>query len=192
MNICVFCGSSSGKEPVYLDAARTLGREIARRGWGIVYGGAHVGLMGAVADEALAAHGNVAGVIPKGLVDRELAHAGLTSIHVVNTMHERKAMMADLADAFVAMPGGYGTLDEFFEILTWAQLGIHRKPCAMLNTRGFFDPLLKYLDGAVEAGFLKPAHRELFLVETEPAALLERLPGFSPTVTHKWMEPAGR
>lgn len=175
MTICVFCGSSSGNDPRYLAAARHLGSAIAERGWGLVYGGAHVGLMGAVADAALAAGGKVTGVLPHGLEQRELAHGGLTRLHIVGSMHERKAMMADLSDAFIALPGGYGTLDEFFEILTWAQLGLHAKPCAVLNVNGFFDALFQYLDGAVAAGFVKQAHRNRFLVETAVPPLLDRL-----------------
>ncbi len=186
MRVCLFCGSSSGNNPAFLEAARQLGGAIAQRGWGMVYGGAHVGLMGAAADAALEAGGEVIGVIPKGLERRELAHERLTHLHVVASMHERKALMADLSHAFVALPGGYGTLDEFFEILTWAQLGIHDKPCGMLNVAGFFDSLLTYLDGSVEAGLLKPAHRRRFVVETEPGRLLDRLPESLAAVANKW------
>lgn len=192
MNICVFCASSAGSHPVFLEAATLLGRSIAERGWGVVYGGAHVGLMGAVADATLAAGGEVFGVIPAAMRDRELAHERLTGLEVVTTMHERKARMADLADAFVAMPGGYGTLDEFFEILTWAQLGIHDKPCGMLNVAGFFDALLEHLDRSVSAGLLKPAHRSLFVVESTVEALLDRLPGARPVVASKWTDPGIR
>lgn len=190
--VCVFCGSSAGRDPRFLEVARELGVCLAGRGMALVYGGAHVGLMGAIADTMLARGAEVIGVIPRGLVDREVAHERLTELRVVNTMHERKALMADLAGAFVALPGGFGTLDEFFEILTWAQLGIHRKPCGMLNVEGFFDPLLVYLDHAVAAGFLKQAHRDLFLVDTDAGRLLERMAGFESPVVGKWMDAGGR
>lgn len=190
--VCVFCGSSAGRDARFLEAARQLGGELAGRGMALVYGGAHVGLMGAVADTMLAAGAEVTGVIPRGLVEREVAHERLTELRVVQTMHERKALMADLADGFIAMPGGYGTLDEFFEILTWAQLGIHRKPCGMLNVAGFFDGLLGYLDHAVGAGLLKQAHRDLFLVDGAAGRLVERMMGFEAPVAGKWMDAGGR
>lgn len=162
--ICVFCGSSNGAAPEYLQEAEELGRSIAVAEWDLVYGGASVGLMGAVADAALANKAAVIGVIPQALAAREIAHRGLTKLHVVPSMHERKALMASLSDAFVALPGGYGTLDEFLEVLTWAQLEIHSKPCVVINTNGYFDGLLQFLDRAVAEGFLRPRNRELLLV----------------------------
>jgi uncharacterized protein (TIGR00730 family) len=162
--VCVFCGSADGARPAYVAAARELGRTIAERGYGLLYGGATVGLMGAVADAALAAGGEVVGVIPDVIMDREIGHPGLTELHVVRTMHERKALLASRADAFVALPGGYGTMDEFIEIVTWAQLRIHLNPCILLSVEGYYDPLLKFLASAVEEGFIKPENRALVRV----------------------------
>jgi len=162
--ICVFCASSFGVDPVYLSVATELGDSIAKAGFGLVYGGASVGLMGAVADAALVRGAEVIGVLPEALSNREIAHPGLTELHKVGTMHERKALMASYADAFVALPGGYGTFDEFLEILTWAQLRIHAKPCVLINTKGYYDGLLNFLDHAVGEGFLKHKNRELLLV----------------------------
>jgi uncharacterized protein (TIGR00730 family) len=162
--ICVFCGSAFGANPEYRRAAEELGTEIGRRGLGLVYGGASAGTMGMLADSALAAGAEVSGVIPRTLVEREIAHRGLSRLYEVETMHERKALMASLADAFIALPGGYGTLDEFLEILTWAQLRIHSKPCALINTLGYYDGLLAFLDNAVREGFLKAENRDLILV----------------------------
>ncbi|MEQ1882658.1 MAG: TIGR00730 family Rossman fold protein [Burkholderiales bacterium] len=179
--ICVFCGSSSGARPGYATTARELGKLLAGRNIGLVYGGGSVGLMGILADATLAAGGEVIGVIPQSLADREVAHHGLTELRIVETMHERKAVMADLADAFIAMPGGFGTLDEFFEILTWAQLGIHAKPCGLLNVERYFDSLLEFLDHTVDERLLKPAHRQFILVENDAKELLARLEKFSPT-----------
>ncbi len=170
--VCVFCGSSSGGRPEYAEAARRFGAALAGRGLGLVYGGGHVGLMGVLADAVLAAGGEVVGVIPQALVDRELAHGRLTELLVVDTMHQRKALMADRADAFAALPGGFGTADELFEILTWAQLGLHAKPVGLLNVAGFFAPLLAWVDLAVRDGFLRPEHRDLLAVADEPEALL--------------------
>jgi hypothetical protein len=170
--VCVFCGSACGTDPALLVAARDLGASLARAGLGVVYGGATVGLMGAMADGALDAGGHVVGVIPSSLVARELAHQGLPDLRVVATMHERKALMADLADAFVALPGGLGTLDEFFEILTWAQLGLHAKPCALLNVNGYYDALLGFLDHATRAGLVARDHREMILVATDVPSLV--------------------
>jgi uncharacterized protein (TIGR00730 family) len=175
MRVCVFCGSSPGARPVYLEAARELGALLAERGIGLVYGGASVGLMGELADAVLAADGEAIGVIPRSLLGRELAHARLTELHVVETMHERKALMADLSGAFVALPGGAGTLDELFEALTWRQLGLHSKPIGLLDVDGFFEPLLALADHLVEEGFVRPEHRALLLVARDPAALLDRL-----------------
>lgn len=189
--LCVFCGSSSGHDPAFAEAARAFGEALARRGIGLVYGGGRIGLMGVVADAALAAGGAVTGVIPQALVDRELAHPGLTALHVVGSMHARKARMAELADGFVALPGGIGTLDELFEIWTWAQLGEHRKPVALLNTAGFYDPLLTFIDDMVAAGFLLGDHRALLLVEREPAALLGRIGSHRPSAPAPWIGRAG-
>jgi uncharacterized protein (TIGR00730 family) len=166
---------------------------MAERGLGLVYGGGHVGLMGVLADAVLAAGGRVIGVIPQALVDRELAHQGLTELHIVETMHQRKALMADSSDAFIALPGGFGTLDETFEILTWAQLGLHAKPVGMLNVEGFFDPLLAWIEQAVAQGFLRAQHRELLMVYDEPAALLDALRAHRPTPEiPKWIDRDAR
>jgi uncharacterized protein (TIGR00730 family) len=174
-SVCVFCGSSCGLRSEYAEQARLLGRSLAERGLELVFGAGHIGLMGVLADAALAAGGRVVGVIPQALADRELAHRGLTQLHVVETMHQRKALMADSADAFVALPGGYGTAEELFEIVTWAQLGMHAKPIGLLNTAGFFDPLLMWIEHMVQEGFVRPKQRRLLFVETEVAALLDRL-----------------
>ena len=187
--VCVFCGSREGSRPAYAEAARRTGREIARRGLGLVYGGGRVGLMGAVADAALEEGGEVVGVITEALISKEIAHAGLTKLHVVGSMHERKMLMADLADGFVALPGGYGTLEEFMEVLSWAQLSIHEKPCALLNVGGFFEPLLHLFDRAVEEGFVHPDHRSLVLAGQEPENLLDAMEGYSPPKTKKWVTP---
>ena len=173
--VCVFTGSSPGVRPEYREAARALGHLLGERGVGLVYGGARVGLMGAVADAVLEAGGSAIGVIPEALVAREIAHTGLTQLHVVGSMHERKAKMAELSDAFVALPGGWGTLEEFFEVLTWALLGFHSKPCALLNVSGYFDGLLAFVEHAAAEGFVRQNPRELVLVADEPGALLERL-----------------
>lgn len=173
--LCVFCGSRSGRTPTHADQARRLGASLARRGLGLVFGAGHVGLMGVLADAVLAADGEAIGVIPQTLVDRELAHTRLTQTHVVGSMHQRKALMAELADAFLALPGGYGTLEELFEIVTWAQLGFHAKPVGLLNVAGFFDPLLAWIDGAIAEEFIRPAHRELLLHDDDAERLLDRL-----------------
>ena len=185
--ICVFCGSNAGRRPEYADAARAMGRVLAERGLGLVYGGGKVGLMGIVADTVLAGGGEVVGVIPEALMAREVGHAGLTELHVVRTMHERKAMMADLADGFVAMPGGFGTFEEFCEVLTWSQLGFHPKPCGLLNVAGYYDPLLALFDHAVEEGFVPRPHRVLVMEESDPARLLDRFADFRPPSTDKWI-----
>jgi uncharacterized protein (TIGR00730 family) len=191
-SICVFCGSSPGNDPAYAEAAQRLGRTLAERGTKLVYGGGHVGLMGVVADAALAAGGEVIGVMPRSLVDREIGHNGLTKLHVVGSMHERKALMSELSDGFVALPGGNGTLEEFFEVLTWAQLGEHGKPCGLLNVAGYYDPLLKVFDRMVEKNFLGKAHRELVLVEDDPSDLLRRFEGYEPPKTVKWIDESER
>lgn len=173
--VCVFCGSSAGLRPEYANAAQGLAITLARRGLGLVYGGGNVGLMGVLADSMLRAGGEVIGVIPQSLVAREVAHHGVSELRVVETMHQRKALMCELSDAFIALPGGFGTLDEFFEILTWAQLGIHGKPSGLLNVSGFYDPLLAMLDHAVVEQFLRPAHRELVITDTDADSLVQRL-----------------
>ncbi len=170
--ICVFCASAAGASPAYLQAATELGRLVAHRGYGLLYGGATVGTMGAVADAALAAGGEVVGVIPEVIREREIDHKGLTELHVVGTMHERKAMLAERADAFVALPGGYGTMDEFIEVVTWAQLHIHAKPCVLVNVGGFYDGLLAFLDHTVCEGFIQPENRSLVQVAADPEEAL--------------------
>jgi uncharacterized protein (TIGR00730 family) len=173
--VCVFCGSSAGARPVYARAAVSLAEGLAGRKIGIVYGGSSAGLMGVLANAALQARGEVIGVIPRSLVAKEAAHPGLSDLRVVESMHQRKALMADLSDAFIAMPGGYGTLDEFCEVLTWNQLGLLSKPCGILNTAGYFDHLLRLFDHAVEEHFLKASTRRVAMSESDPEALIERL-----------------
>jgi len=175
VRICVFCGSSPGARPAYAEAAAALATCLAKQNIGIVYGGSRRGLMGTLADTALAAGGEVTGVIPQSMVEREIAHTGLTDLRIVNSMHERKALMADLADAFIAMPGGFGTLDEFCEILTWAQLGLHNKPAGILNVEGYFDLLLTAIDHAVKEQFIKPFHRTMLIADPDPKSLVARL-----------------
>jgi uncharacterized protein (TIGR00730 family) len=177
MRVCVFCGSSTGADPAYRDAAEHVGRTLAERGIGLIYGGASVGTMGAVADAALAAGGHVTGVIPQSLVDREIAHPGLSDLHVVADLHERKAKMASLADAFLVLPGGVGTLEELFEVFTWAQLGLHHKPIALLDVVGYYQPMLRFLDHMAGQGFLKGAYRDMLIVDTDVAAVLDRYAG---------------
>ena len=188
--LCVFTGSSSGLRPEYRAAATTLGGLLAARGIGLVYGGARVGLMGQVADAVLAAGGEAIGVIPEGLVAKEVAHAGLTELRIVGSMHERKAQMADLADAFVALPGGWGTLEEFFEVLTWWQLGLHRKPCGLLNVHGYFDGLLAFLAHTIDEGFVRREYVEAVAVASSPAELLDRLGSAAPPRVEKWLDRA--
>jgi uncharacterized protein (TIGR00730 family) len=185
--LCVFCGSRIGALPAYADAAQTLGSLMVERGLGLVFGGGHVGLMGILADAVLQGGGEVVGVIPQGLVDRELAHTRCTELHVTASMHERKALMAQLADGFAALPGGFGTFDETFEMLTWAQLGLHHKPIGLLNVAGFFDGLLAFLDHTVQDGFIKPLHRHMLLRAKTPYELLEMLAAVeSPVPEEKW------
>ena len=174
-SLCVYCGSSTGNDPAYADAATALGRQMAARGLSLVYGGGHVGLMGVIADAVLAAGGEVSGVIPTALMDAEVGHERLTKLHVVKDMHERKALMAELADGFIAMPGGIGTLEELFEVMTWLQLGYHAKPVGVLNVNGFYDGLLAFLDTQRDAGFLRAEHRDLLITDAEPSSLLERM-----------------
>lgn len=190
--VCVFCGSSDGASPVYLEAARHMGEEIARRGLGLVYGGGKVGLMGAVADAALAAGGEVVGVMPDALISKEIGHEGLTKLHVVGSMHERKKLMADLSDGFVALPGGYGTLEEFLEVLSWAQLSIHEKPCALLEVTGYWEPLTALFDRAVAEGFVRPNHRSLVLVGEDPGELLDLMERYKSPAEKKWADPEDR
>jgi uncharacterized protein (TIGR00730 family) len=186
MRICVFCGSSPGAGPAYLEQATALGALLAERGIGLVYGGASVGTMGAVADGALAAGGEVVGVIPEHLSRVEISHAGLTELHVVADMHERKAKMAALADGFLALPGGVGTLEELFEIWTWAQLGLHAKPLGLVDIGGFYRPLWTFVEHMVTEGFVRPQHRDLVSMDADPRVLLDRFAEHTPTTTVKW------
>lgn len=178
--ICVFCGSQVGGAPVYVEQTQRLGAALVRRRLGLVFGAGHIGLMGVLADAVLERGGEAIGVIPQQLVDRELAHRQLTTMHIVGSMHQRKALMADLADAFIALPGGYGTLDELFEILSWAQLRIHAKPIGLLNVAGFFDPLLAWIDHAIAEDFITPVYRQLLCVESDVELLLDRLTQAAP------------
>ncbi len=186
--VCVFCGSSPGARPHYATATAELASVLARRGIGVVYGGASVGLMGLLADTALAAGGEVIGVIPKGVFPNEIPHTGLTEQHVVETMHERKALMAELSDGFIALPGGTGTLEETFEVFTWAQLAIHGKGCVLLNVAGYYDALETFLDHVVAERFLRPEHRAMMLRADTPVAALEALEAFVPPRFGKWMD----
>jgi uncharacterized protein (TIGR00730 family) len=183
--ICVYCGSSAGKDPAYIQAAHALGEEIARRGLTLVYGGGKVGLMGEVARTTMQNNGRVIGVIPKALEEQELAFSELAELHVVGSMHERKAMMADLADGFIALPGGYGTIDEFFEILTWSQLGFHTKPCGIVNINHYYDLLLDFLDQSVKEQFIYQPHRELILQASNPVDLLDQFDVYQPVHMNK-------
>jgi uncharacterized protein (TIGR00730 family) len=185
--VCVFCGSSPGRNDAFAAAARRMGELLASRAIGLVFGGGRVGLMGVLADAVLAGGGEAVGIIPRGLWNREVGHTALTAMHVVETMHERKAMMAELSDGFVALPGGIGTLEELFEVWTWAQLGIHRKPCAVLNVDGYFDPLLAFVDRAVDEGFVRRAYRAMLLVDVDPAALLARMERYEPPMVQQWL-----
>ena len=185
--LCVYCGSSAGSRPVYADAAEAFGRALAARGTGVVFGGGSVGMMGIVADAALAAGGEAIGVIPHGLAAREVGHLGLTELHVVDTMHERKALMADLSDGFVALPGGLGTLEELMEVWTWAQLGIHRRPVGLLNVEGYFGGLLAFVDHAVREGFARESHRALLLVGETPDELLDALEAYESPDVPRWL-----
>jgi uncharacterized protein (TIGR00730 family) len=186
--VCVFCGSSPGIRKSYAFAATQLAENLVASGISIVYGGGNVGLMGILADAALRAGGEVIGVIPRMLASKELAHAGLTELRVVGSMHERKALMAELSDAFIAMPGGYGTFEEFCEILTWTQLGLKRSPCGLLNVDGYYDHLLKLFDQAVAEEFVKPAHRSMVLEDCDPAALVAKIQGYCMPVVGKWID----
>ncbi len=186
--ICVFCGSSEGNRPVYREAARAVGRLLARRKIGLVYGGGRVGLMGGLADAVLGAGGEAIGVIPQALMDKEVGHRGLTELRVVASMHERKALMMDLADGFMALPGGFGTLEEFFEVLTWSQLGLHRKPCGLLNVDGYYGELLALVEQGVSDGFIHPVHRNLLLADADPERLFDLLSSSKVPHLDKWLD----
>jgi uncharacterized protein (TIGR00730 family) len=186
-NVCVYCGSSAGARAVYAERARAFGTSLVRRGLGLVYGGASVGIMGVVAHTVLAAGGRVVGVIPRQLVARELAHRGLTELKITESMHERKSLMAELADAFVALPGGAGTLEELFEAWTWAQLGLHRKPCGLLDVEHYFEGLVAFLDHATAQGFVQARHRAMLLVAAEPDELLDQLERYEAPNIEPWL-----
>jgi uncharacterized protein (TIGR00730 family) len=187
MRICVFLGSNAGHPPIYAEVAARFGTLLAQRGIGLVYGGGTVGLMGIIADAATAAGGEVVGVIPQALRAREHDHRGIAELHVVETMHERKALMAELADGFVALPGGIGTFEELFEVWTWAQLGYHSKPCGLLNVAGFFDKMSGFIDHVVEEGFLRQEHRGMLIVAEEPETMIDRLAGYVAPPTERWI-----
>jgi uncharacterized protein (TIGR00730 family) len=186
--ICVFCGSNPGNRGDYASAATAVGREIARRGMGLVYGGGRVGLMGILADATLAGGAEVDGVLPRHLAAKEVGHTGLTRLHLVDSMHERKAMMSRLADGFLSLPGGLGTVEETAEILTWAQLGLHSKPCALLDTAGYFGPLVAFLDHAVAEGFVRKQHRDLVIVGSDPAQVIDSMERWRPVQVEKWLD----
>ena len=187
-NITVFCGSNSGFRTDYAEAARDLARCFVNQDIRLVYGGGNVGLMGIIADEVMRTGGEVIGIIPESLNKKEVGHRAITELRIVSSMHERKALMAELADGFIAMPGGIGTFEEFFEILTWAQLGFHEKPCAVLNIAGYYDGLLALCDNAVTEGFLRPAHRQLILEDSNPEFLLEKMRNLKPLPVEKWID----
>lgn len=188
-NICVFCGSSVGNDPAFPQAAQALGRRLAESGITLVYGGGNIGLMGVVADAVLGGGGSVIGVIPKMLVEKELAHHGITELRIVASMHERKALMAELAEGFLALPGGYGTIEEFSEVLTWGQLGLHAKPMGILNVSGYFDHFLRFLDHAVQTRLLRPEHRRLVLEATSVEGLLQSMTDWQAAPMPKWIQP---
>jgi len=187
-SLCVFAGSSHGRLAAYAEAATGMGRLLASRGIALVFGGGHVGLMGKVADGCLAAGGTVTGVIPRSMVERELAHRGLSELHVVSSMHERKARMAELADGFIALPGGVGTLEETFEVWTWAQLGHHAKPVGMLNVAGYYEPLISFFERMVDHGFIRPEHKRMLHVADNAATLIAAMERHEPVATPKWIE----
>ena len=186
--MCVYCGSSKGARPIYRETAYLLGKEIATRGLGLVYGGAQIGVMGAAAEGAREQRGEVIGVIPQTLMIKEVAHTGLSDLRVVPTMHERKALMAELSDGFIALPGGCGTFEELFEVITWAQLGIHGKPCALMNIEGYYDPLIALLDRGVEERFIRPEHRSLLMVHANIGTMLDAMEAYSAVATEKWVD----
>jgi len=185
--ICVFCGSNPGKNPVYLEAAKNLGLFLVEKNIELVFGGGRVGLMGKIADTVMGNGGRVVGIIPKSLADKEVAHEGLTELHVVDSMHTRKAMMADLSDGFIALPGGFGTFEELCEIITWAQLGFHSKPCGFLNIGGYYDPLIELFDKATHERFVRPEHRKLVLIESDIAKMYKLMAGYQPPTLEKWI-----
>lgn len=187
-SICIYCGSNFGRQEAYANAARTLAKSLVDRNIRLVYGGASVGIMGLIADTVLHLGGQAVGVIPEALVRKEVAHKNLTELHVTQSMHERKTLMAELSDGFIAMPGGIGTLEEIFEIWTWAQLGFHTKPCGLLNIEGYFDSLTTFLDHAVAEQFIKTPHRSILLTDTNPEKLLDRLASYKPPTIQKWAE----
>lgn len=187
-SITVFCGSNSGFRAEYAEAAKNLARLLAAQNIRLIYGGGNVGLMGIIADEVMRAGGEVIGIIPDSLDKKEVGHRGITELRVVGSMHERKAQMADLADGFIAMPGGIGTFEEFFEILTWSQLGFHDKPCGILNVANYYDGLLALCDNAVSEGFLRPVHRQLILDDSDAVSLLEKMKNFRPEPLEKWID----
>ena len=187
-HICVFCGSNQGAKPAYKATAQALGQALVKRGLGLVYGGSNVGLMGTIADSVLAAGGTTIGVMPQALVNKELAHQGLTELHIVNSMHERKALMADLSDGFIALPGGFGTFEEFCEVLTWAQLGFHQKPCGLLNVDDYYSPLIAMFDHATTEQFVRLPHRSLVLEAHDPDCLLDKLASYKPITIQKWID----
>lgn len=186
--LCVFCGSSHGRKPQYREAARQLGREMARRGIELVYGGGNIGLMGEVATAVLAAGGNVIGVLPRSMLERELAHSGIQDLRIVRTMHERKALMAQLSDGFIALPGGLGTFDELFEILTWSQLGIHDKPVGLLDVDDYFGPLWQLFEHSIQEGFVIEGHRSLLLRATDAAGLIDSFASYRSPQRRRWMD----
>jgi uncharacterized protein (TIGR00730 family) len=191
-SVSVYCASSSGVDPAFATAAAAVGRLLAERNVRLIYGGGHVGLMGILADAVLEHGGEVHGVITRALERKEIAHAGLTTLEVVETMHERKALMADAADAFVMLPGGFGTWEEFLEALTWTQLGVHLKPCGVLNVAGFFDPLIALIDQATKQRFVRREHRDLLVIDFDPSTLLDRLGAWEPVIFDKWVDRSER
>ncbi len=185
--VCVFCGSSPGALPIYQRAASTVGRLLVEKGYGVVYGGGHVGLMGALAEGVLSAGGEITGIIPRSLFEKEIGNSDLKDLRIVGYMHERKALMADLSDAFMALPGGFGTFEEFFEVVTWSQLGVHRKACGLLNINGFYDPLLAMCDHAVTEGFIREVDRKLIVDDQDPQVLIQRIATFTVPESTKWL-----
>ena len=186
-NICIYCGSSSGRNSDYSDYARRLAAELVKRRIGLVYGGSKIGIMGTMANAVLEFGGRVTGVIPEPLVNKEVAHLGLTELRITKSMHERKSLMAELADGFIALPGGIGTLEEIFEMWTWAQLGFHQKPCGLLNVSGYYDKLSEFLDYVVAEEFVRLPHREMLIIESEPSEIIERFINYVPPVVTKWI-----